>query len=71
MTDPKTHPLYTRDCKLCGAPIGVFMDGEGRQVALDLSAKIYAPTEKGRCVRTTLSLVDHLDVCKEWKKSCP
>jgi hypothetical protein len=65
MTDTKTHPLYSRDCKLCGAPLAIMQTGENKMIALDLCAKIYAPTEKAGCVRTTLSLVDHMEVCKK------
>lgn len=77
MTDPKSQsnigggvtktkdPLYTRDCRLCGAPLAILVDAEGKQIGLDLDVPVYSPTVKGTCVRTTLALPDHRMICKK------
>lgn len=69
MSDPRKNKLYSRDCKLCGVPLAILSTGEGKMVGLDLSAAVYAPTAKGQCVRTDLSLVDHMATCMKLDRS--
>lgn len=61
---------YDHDCKLCGRPIGIGWTNQGKKVALDLSAKIYAivfeksDSHSGNVVvQTGMAFVDHAETC--------
>lgn len=70
----KTPELYRRDCKLCGCPLGFGVTSSGKEVPLDLRAKVFCPVweksdshEGFRVIETTMAFVSHYETCPKRK----
>lgn len=63
--------LYKRDCKLCGCPLGLGMNYQGKSIALDLRAPVYCvdgsktPGRPDGVILTQICYVDHFATCKK------
>lgn len=68
---PDRHHLYSRDCSKCGAPLAFIQNPEGRLIALDLKAPVFAVVEfktqqgtiKREAIVTYMNFVSHYETC--------
>lgn len=71
--DYTKHTLFTRTCKLCGAPLAIMANSATKKnIALDLSVRIFTPIWRVNTVKeiiqTELAYADHMDVCRKLEK---
>lgn len=68
MKGAKTSPLYSRNCKLCGRPLGFVKTAKGQTIPLDLLSPVYVIIEiNGRkeAVQRDDAFVTHFSTCKD------